>query len=89
MRYIQAGHYGKTRIIDEGRLHRPMDKWIPIDVPDLKIIELETFYADAERSKRNKELAKRNRKNEYLLSGFFRCGACGATTTGHYRTYES
>ena len=65
------------------------ERWIPIEIPDLAIIDHETFHAASKRLVRNKLLAKRNRKNTYLLSGFFRCSGCGATMIGHVRHYES
>ena len=30
--------------IDETRIIQPKDKWIPIEVPELKIIEPDTFF---------------------------------------------
>ncbi len=75
--YTGRTYYGKSRYIDETRIIQPKDKWIPIEVPELKIIEPDTFYKAKERFSRNKELSRRNSKNIYLLSGFFRCGECG------------
>jgi site-specific DNA recombinase len=86
--YAGRTYYGKSRVVDaetDKREYLPKDKWIPIDVPALAIIDRETFQAAAAQAQRNKELAKRNRKNSYLLSGYLRCGRCGATIVGHMR----
>jgi site-specific DNA recombinase len=42
-------------------------------IPELAIIDRATFAAAQERIKKNKAQARRNRKNDYLLSGFVRC----------------
>ncbi len=95
--YAGRTYYCKTREDAQGReLMRPRANWIAIDVPQLAIIDRDTFEAAQTRVERNKELAKRNRKHDYLLSSFFRCGLCkgamaGRTGGGHtdskYRYY--
>jgi site-specific DNA recombinase len=81
---IYTGHtyYGKSRVVKKKRIKQPQEEWIAIDVPQLAIIERDIFELAQKRLKRNKELAARNKKNDYLLSGFFRCGACGGAMTG-------
>jgi len=90
MNEIYAGrtYYGKTRVVKKHELQRkgkrvkqPQDKWIPIDVPELAIIDKETYKLAQKRLERNKQLI-RHAKHDYLLSGFFRCGACGNAMTG-------
>jgi len=54
---------------------------IRIDRPDLAIIERETWKAVQVRRERNKALAKRNRKHEYLLSCRIKC-TCGHSMFG-------
>ena len=57
------------------------------------MIDHKLFELAQERMERNKVLAQRNRHMEYLLSGFFRCGMCGAVMAGapcgskHHRNY--
>ena len=53
----------------------------------MAIIAPTLFDAAQKRLQRNKELAQRNRKNEYLLSGFFRCGTCNKSMLGHISGY--
>ena len=87
--YAGRTYWGKSRMVNKKRIYQPRERWIPIDVPELVIIDRSTFEEAGKRAERNKQLAKRNRKNTYLMSGFFRCGGCGATMIGHNRTYES
>jgi site-specific DNA recombinase len=61
---------------------QPRESWIAIAVPDLAVIDRATYDAAAKRLQRNKELSQRNRKHEYLLSGFIRCGTCGWAMVG-------
>ena len=65
------------------RVKQPRDKWIRRDVPELAIIEQETFDSAQERAVRNKHLAKCNKKRQYLMSGFMSCGECGTPMGGH------
>jgi len=94
--YTGRTYYGKTKVIRKRgktkRVKQPREQWIPIDVPDLAIIDQVTFEAAQERAERNRQLATRNRKREYLLSGFMRCGACGgamAGSAGSTRSYPT
>ena len=68
--YAGRTYWGKTRMINGKRTYQPRERWTPIDVPELAIIIRETFEASSKRFERNKRLAKRNRKNEYLMAGF-------------------
>jgi len=49
--------------------------------PELAIVSRETFDEAQSRLHRNRQLAKRNRKYDYLLSGMIRC-SCGAAMVG-------
>lgn len=80
--YTGMDYYGKTRIVNKKRIRQPHDLWIPIPVPELQIIPRELYDAAQLRLERNRELSKRNRKYDYLLSGFMRCGACGGIMVG-------
>ena len=85
--YTGRTYWGKTRMVNDKRIYQPKERWIPIDVPELAFIDPQTYEAAKKKAQRNKELAKRNRKNTYLLSGYFRCGTCGATMIGHKRKH--
>lgn len=91
--YIGMAHYGKTekgesisgRIVryKSGRLktarrpkaHKPKDTWFEIPFP--RIIKNETFEKAQALLKTNKELSKRNTKEQSLLQGLLVCEACG------------
>jgi site-specific DNA recombinase len=80
--YTGCAYFGKYRCVSKTRrVRRPPTEWIAIPVP--AIIDRETFDAAQRQLERNRALAMRNRKHEYLLSGGrFRCGRCGRTMTG-------
>ena len=80
--YVGRLYYQKIRVEWNKRIQQPKDKWIRIDVPELAIIDRATFDAAQKRKKKNKERAKRNRKNRYLLTGHIRCGSCGYAAIG-------
>lgn len=82
--YIYTGttYYGKVKTTNGKRIPRPKEEWIPISVPHLALIDQATFELAFARAERNKELAKRNRKRDYLLSGHFRCGKCNKVMFG-------
>jgi site-specific DNA recombinase len=79
--YMGRAYFGKYRCVSKTtRVRRPPTEWIAIPVP--AIIDHETFDATQRQLVRNRVLATRNRKHEYLLSGGrFRCGRCGRTMT--------
>jgi site-specific DNA recombinase len=81
--YTGTAYYGKwepvTRTV---RRLRPQEEWIAIPVP--VIIETQLFEAVQAQLRQRKRLARRNRKQEYLLiGGRFRCGRCGRTMSGY------
>jgi site-specific DNA recombinase len=87
--YAGRTYYGKTRMIKKSEFQRhgkrtKMDykDWIPIDAPELAIVERDIFEAVQDRARRNQERAKRNQKREYLMTGHFRCGACNSAMAG-------
>jgi len=59
---------------------RDRSEWVAIPVP--AIIDQETFAKAAALRSRNKALAKRNTKAQYLLQGVIRCPACGYVMHG-------
>src|SRR5262249_35860379 len=92
--YIGEGHYGASyavvperpiknetykRIRKTSRKMRPEEEWIKIPTPAL--IDSELFDRTQLQLKENIKLSRRNRKNEYLLSGKIRC-ACGSPRCG-------
>ena len=86
--YTGITYYGKTtgeKVKGKKHKRRVMttkEEWIKIEVPELSIIDRDLFELAQERKGRNIELSRRNRKRDYLLSGYFRCGACGSRLTG-------
>jgi site-specific DNA recombinase len=76
MYYNKQKAAGKTR-----RTDRPRDEWVPVGVP--AIIGDDVFQAVQDQLARNKALAQRNRKYNYLfVGGRLRCGRCGRAMTG-------
>lgn len=92
--YIGEAHYGASyavvperplkregyrRIKKTSRRMRPEEEWIKIPAPAL--IEPALFDRVQRRLQENFRLARRNRKNQYLLSGKIRC-VCGLPRCG-------
>jgi len=82
-----------TKTKKTSHAERPSDEWITVEVPSLVPDEL--FEAVQRKLKRNAELASRNTKREYLLSGLLYCSQCGGRMGGHtvhgvpyYRCYR-
>ncbi|GAI63724.1 unnamed protein product, partial [marine sediment metagenome] len=61
-----------TRVI-----FRPPEEWVEIPNATPPIISEELFQQAEARLRRNKELASRNTKGQYLLSGYVFCSQCG------------
>ena len=80
--YTGRAFFGKyRRLTKTTRVRRPPTEWIEIPVP--AIVDDKTFEATQRQLDRNRALATRNRKHEYLLcGGRFHCGRCGRTMTG-------
>ncbi|MFC1874873.1 recombinase family protein [Chloroflexota bacterium] len=62
---------------------RPRDKWVELEGATPAIISEEIFNQVQWKLKRNKELASRNTKHDYLLAGYVFCGHCGRRYTAH------
>jgi site-specific DNA recombinase len=92
--YIGEGHFGASyavvperplktdlykKIRKTSRRMRPESEWIIIPTPG--IVDRDLFLRAQQRLKDNFVMARRNRKNEYLLSGKIRC-ICGRTRAG-------
>jgi site-specific DNA recombinase len=72
---------------------RPKEEWATVDV--LPLVSVDLFEAVQRKLRRNAELAKRNTKTDYLLSGLLYCSQCGGRMGGHtihgipyYRCYH-
>ena len=80
--YTGRAYWGKRQSISPTRRRpRPQSEWIALQIP--AIIDEMTFQAVQAQLQRNRELATRNRKYDYLLGGKrFRCGRCGRGMTG-------
>ncbi len=72
---------------------RPKEEWVTVPVPALVTVDL--FEAVQRKLRKNADLARRNTKREYLLSGLLYCSKCGGRMGGHtihgipyYRCYH-
>lgn len=59
---------------------RPVEEWITVEVPAL--VPAELFESVQRKLTKNSDLAKRNTKREYLLSGILYCPQCGGRMGG-------
>jgi site-specific DNA recombinase len=71
----------RRRVSRTNQVPRARDEWVEVRVPPL--VPEEVFAEVQAQLARNKQLATRNRKHEYLLvGGRLRCGHCGRTMSG-------
>ncbi|MFC1848387.1 recombinase family protein [Chloroflexota bacterium] len=75
-----------TKRIKSTMVWRPREDWIEIPNVTPPIITEELYEAAQRQLQRNKELALRNTKREYLLHGLIKCGHCGRTYWGKTNT---
>ena len=82
---------GKPRGNRRKTIHqqRSKDEWIEIPNATPPIISEDVFNAAQERLQRNRDLAKRNTKRDYLLRGLVKCRACGRNYVGTTHTNRS
>jgi site-specific DNA recombinase len=81
--YAGRAAWGKTQNLPHTtrRRRRPQNEWVALAIPP--IIDGAAFQAAKAALKRHKDLAKRNRKHDYLfVGGRLRCGRCGRGVTG-------
>jgi site-specific DNA recombinase len=80
--YIGRAYWGKRQSISQTqRRARPQHEWIALMIP--AILDEGTFQAAQHQLQRNRALATRNRKYDYLFGGGrFRCGRYGRGMTG-------
>lgn len=75
--YAGRTYYCKSRVVSPGKqVPNPREDWIPIEVSELKVVSQEMFQAAQNRLAHNKYQSFRNRRHEYLLPGFLKCGNC-------------
>lgn len=94
--YIGEAHWGSSyavvpenptdkekyrKVKKSSRRIKPEEDWIASKIPVPPIIDEKLFVRVREQLKTNFALCKRNKKNEYLLSGKIRC-VCGRTRAG-------
>ena len=60
---------------------RPKEEWTTVQVPSL--VSMDLFEAAQRKLRRNTQLANRNAKRAYLLSGLLYCSQCGGRMGGH------
>lgn len=71
-------HYKKERKrVKTHRLCRPVDQWVEIPNATPPIVSEELFSQVQARLGKNKITAVRNKKRQYLLSGYVFCRCCG------------
>jgi site-specific DNA recombinase len=75
--YVGTWHYGVK--INATATKRPREEWITVSIPP--IIDRDMWEAAQVQKKVNHQMAKRNGKVDYLLSGRLKC-VCGWTLTG-------
>ena len=68
---------------------RPKDEWIEIPNATPPIISEDVFNAAQERLQKNRDLASRNTRRDYLLRGLIKCRACGRNYVGTTHTNRS
>jgi site-specific DNA recombinase len=62
---------------------RPREEWIELKNATPQIVSEDIFNQVQLKLKRNKELASRNARRQYLLSGYVFCESCGRRFTAH------
>lgn len=60
------------------------DLWVKIEIP--AIVSRKDWELAQEQAKRNKKLARRNTKHDYLLRGLIRCRECGHSMIAYTRS---
>jgi len=78
---------GYRRRLRTAQRLRPRDQWIPIPVPQCKIIPEGTFQRVQEKLERNRIFSNRNTKHEYLVKQLLRCQCGYAWQADHYAGY--
>ena len=92
--YTGVWHFGKTKMIDDGKRREPQskrgfgkqvprsrDEWIQVDVP--QIIDPITFAKAQKMKEEKKKILSGHTEYEYLMKGRLRCIKCGYAMSGH------
>lgn len=79
-RVLVTDEHGLTRFVTKER-QRPEDEWVRVPVPP--IVDETTWELANRNLYRNKGFARRNKKNEYMLTNIVRCATCGWRYHGH------
>jgi site-specific DNA recombinase len=92
--YIGSWHFGKTKMIDDGKHREPQPKrgmgkqvprapeeWIPVEVP--QIIDPDTFARVQIMKEEKKKILSGHTEYNYLMKGRLRCVKCGYAMSGH------
>lgn len=72
-----------TKRKNSGRIWRPKETWLEIPNATPPIISEELFEAAQKQLQRNRELSRRNAKNQYLLNGHIYCSRCRRSYWGY------
>ena len=67
-------HRGYRKYLKSGQRKRPKEEWIPFSAP--RIVDDEIFELAQQRLQRNRDLAARRTKRNYLLRGLVTCECC-------------
>jgi len=67
-------HRGYRKYLKSGQRKRPKEEWIPFSAP--RIVDDELFELAQQRLQRNRDLAARRTKRNYLLRGLLTCECC-------------
>jgi site-specific DNA recombinase len=68
---------------------RPREEWVELKGATPTLVSEDLFNQVQLKLKRNKELASRNARREYLLSGYVFCENCGRRYTAHSKGNNS
>lgn len=94
--FIGVWHYNKKVAAQPRKIRKPAairrrlnttehvrsrDQWVAVPGID-PIVDLGTFDAAQRQLDRSRHFSRRNRRNDYLLAGLCRCGACGRAVAG-------
>jgi len=80
--YIGTWYYAKG---NNGQ--NPREWWLAVEVPPL--VDMETWELAQKRRKLNREMARRNTRNQYLMRQRLTCGLCGTKVAGHPNIWRS
>jgi site-specific DNA recombinase len=84
--YVGKTYVYKTKLDNKKMsVQQPQEQWVELPGATPAIIDLSTFQAAQDTLRRNKVLAKRNGKIDYLLRGYIRCARCHRAYWGYFK----